>query len=122
MSSVTHPVEKKRLAYLKDHYVRGGASPQNWRKVKSFKKAKASRAFRKLHKSLERHCADAEAAPFASIRRLEGLKKSRVYQGGSFHLKQFVEHRLEKRQDMIGARKRRQAKRDQVQALLISIP
>lgn len=63
MSSVTNPAEKKRLAYQKDHYVRGGASPQNWRKVKSFKKAKASRAFRKLHKSLEPVCADDEEAP-----------------------------------------------------------
>lgn len=54
MSSITTPLEKKRLAYLKDHYVRGPASPKNWRKVKPFKKAKASRAVASSAKSSSR--------------------------------------------------------------------
>ena len=110
MSSVIHPVEKKRLAYLKDHYVRGGASPKNWRKVKPLKKAKASRAFRKPHKDLLPVCSDEESAPVASIRRLEGVRKRKVPQMGAVSLKEFVEWRQRKRSEMIGARKRRQAK------------
>jgi hypothetical protein len=114
MSSIANPVEKKRLAYLKDHYVRGGASPKNWRKVKSLKKAKACRAFRKMHKSLVPVCADEEAAPLASIRRLEGLKKIQISQMGAVSLKKFVEYRQQKRSEMIGARRRRHAKRNHV--------
>ena len=107
MSSITNPVEKKRLAYLKDHYVRGPASPKNWRKVKPFKKAKASRAFRKTHKALLPICADDESAPTASVRRLEGVRNEKVHQMGAVSLKEFVEWRQRKRREMIGARKRR---------------
>ena len=117
MSCITNPAEKKRLAYLKDHYVRGGASPMNWRKIKRLKKAKANRAFRKRHKSLDPVCTDEESAPINSTRRLEALRKSQVFQMGTVSLKKFVASRQQKRNDMIGARKLRQAKRRQALAL-----
>lgn len=109
MSSVTNPVEKKRLAYLKDHYVRGGESDKNWRKIKPLKKAKASRAFRKRTNELLPVSLNDETAPVASIRKLEGARKKTVFQMGAVHLKQFVERRKAKREAMIGARKRRRS-------------
>ena len=110
MSSIKNPLEKKRLAYLKDHYVRGGESDKNWRKTKPLKKAKANRAFRKKTNGLLPVCIDDETAPVASIRKLEGARKKAVSQMGAVHLKQFVARRKAKREAMIGARKRRFAK------------
>lgn len=111
MSSVKNPVEKKRLAYERDHYVRGGASPTNWRKVKSRKKAIANRSYRRRISDLLPVCANEESAPVASVRRLEGARKKIVPQMGAVSLKEFVAWRQRKRSEMIGARKLRRTKK-----------
>ena len=116
MSSVKNPVEKKRLAYQNDHYVRGGASPTNWRKVKRGKKAFANRSHRKRIKDLLPVCGDEESSPEASVRKFETIMRRTIYQMGAVSLKEFVVWRQRKRAEMIGARKLRRIKNDAVAA------
>src|SRR5215470_4660868 len=57
MSKVRDPVEKKRLAYARDHYNRGGQHDKGWRKIKPLKKMKARRAFREgIERSYAQFC------------------------------------------------------------------
>src|SRR5262245_15068840 len=72
MSKVKDPVEKKRLAYERDHYNRGGQTDKGWRKIKPRKKAKARRVFRRTSNALTRVSVVEEATPTATIRRLTG--------------------------------------------------
>ena len=111
MSRIKNPVEKKRIAYARDHYNRNGESNKAWRKTKPLKKAKANRAFRKKLKDLTPICSLDKSAPVASVRKLEGARHHKVSDWGQVHLREFVAWRKERRQSSIGARKRRSAKR-----------
>jgi hypothetical protein len=110
MSKVKDPVEKKRLAYARDHYSRGGESSKSWRKKKPLKKAKAHRAFRKISNDLMRVSAVEEAAPIAAIRRLGGMKQHEVRDWGVMSLREFVKSRRARRAASVGAKKRRSAR------------
>jgi hypothetical protein len=111
MSAVRHPLEKKRLAYSRDHYNRNGESNKAWRKTKPLKKAKAQRAFRKKSNDLLATCTSEETAPLASVRKRESARLRKITDWGSVALHDFVKGRKAKRQAMIGARKMRKAKR-----------
>ena len=110
MSKVKDPVEKKRLAYERDHYNRGGESNKGWRKKKPLKKAKARRAFRKISNDLTRVPTVEEATPVAAIRRLAGLKQHEVRDWGVMSLKEFVKSRFARRAASVGAKKKRRAR------------
>jgi hypothetical protein len=105
MSKVKDPVEKKRLAYERDHYNRGGESNKGWRKKKPLKKAKVRRAFRKTSNDLTRSSAVEEATPTAAIRKHGGLKQREVNDWGVMNLKVFVKCRLTRRAATVGAKK-----------------
>jgi hypothetical protein len=111
MSKVKDPVEKKRLAYERDHYNRGGQSDKGWRKIKPRKKAKARRVFRRTSSALMRVSADEEATPTATLRRLIGLKQHKVTDWGAMSLKEFVKSRFARRAAGRGAKKKRRARR-----------
>jgi len=109
MSKVKDPVEKKRLAYERDHYSRAGESNKSWRKKKPFKKAKARRVFRKASNDLTRVFAVEEAVPITAIRRLGGAKQHKVKDWGVMSLKEFVKSRFARRAAGVGAKKKRRA-------------
>jgi hypothetical protein len=111
MSKVKDPVEKKRLAYERDHYNRGGENAKSWRKKKPLKKAKARRVFRRTSNALTRVSAVEEATPTATSRRLSGLKQHEVTDWGVMSLKEFVKSRFARRAASIGAKKKRRARR-----------
>ncbi|MCW1924054.1 hypothetical protein OKA05_15915 [Luteolibacter arcticus] len=111
MSSIKNPLEKKRIAYLHDHCYRGCPSNKGWRKSKPLKKAKARRAFRKKANDLARVCLSEDAAPSASIRKQNGTRQAKVFDWGPVALAKFVAWKKSKREEMIGARKKRMAKR-----------
>lgn len=107
MSKAKDPIEKKRLAYERDHYNRGGESNKSWRKNKPLKKAKARRAFRKASNDLTRVSVVEEATPIAAIRRLGGVKQHEVIDWGVMSLKEFLKSRSARRAAGVGAKKRR---------------
>jgi hypothetical protein len=111
MSRIKNPVEKKRIAYLRDHYNRNGESHKAWRKTKPLKKAKARRAFRKKANDLIQICLSDESAPSASLRKQLGARQRQIFDWGPVTLREFVTWRKTKREETIGARKRRKAKR-----------
>jgi len=97
VSKVKDPVEKKRLAYKRDHYNRGGESNKSWRKSKPFKKAKARRAFRKNSNYFIRSSPLEEGTQIAANRKHGGVKQREVRDWGVMNLKQFVKSRLARR-------------------------
>lgn len=107
MSRIKNPVEKKQLAYARDHYNRNGESNKAWRKVKPLKKAINQRASRRITKAVLQHSRDEEE----QLRKLGNVKRRKVLDWGSVHLREFVAHRKQHRQEMIGARKKRLAAR-----------
>jgi hypothetical protein len=111
MSKVKDPVEKKRAAYERDHYSRGGESNKGWRKTKPLKKAKARRRFRKVLNDLARSSVAEETTPIAAMRKLGVVKQSKVIDWGVLSLKEFVRSRLARRAASVGAKKRRRALR-----------
>ena len=113
MSSVQNPAEKKRLAYERDQYNRGGENNKAWRKSKPVKKAKARRAYRKTANDLTRTCVADETVPTAACRKLEGVRQRRIIDWGSMSLREFVISRQAGRECAIGARQERTAKADQ---------
>jgi hypothetical protein len=110
MSKVRNPVEKKHLAYERDHYNRGGQHDKGWRKIKPLKKAKARRAFRKASNDLARSSAVKETTPTA-IRKHGGVKQRDVPDWGAMSLKSFVHSRLSRRAASVGVKKKRRASR-----------
>jgi hypothetical protein len=111
MSKARDPVEKKRLAYERDHYNRGGESNKGWRKKKPRKKAKARRAFRKTSNDLTHVSAVEEAAPISAIRSLGRAKQHEVTDWGVISLEEFVKSRFARRPAGVGAKKKRRARR-----------
>ncbi len=89
MSSVKNPIEKKRLAYERDHYNRNGESNKAWRKAKPVKKAKARRAFRKTANDLTRVCTTGDGGPSAAARKKEGIQKRRGADLGGKGIREF---------------------------------
>jgi hypothetical protein len=119
MSRITNPVEKKQLAYARDHYNRNGESNKGWRKIKPLKKAINQRASRRITKALLQHSRDEEE----QLRKLSNVKRRKVLDWGSIHLREFVANRKLHRLGMIGARKKRQALRiDQLMRLGVLPP
>ena len=121
MSAVKNPTEKKRLAYERDHYSRGGQHNKAWRRIKPAKKAHARRAFRKKANHLTRVCATNEVAPVAAIRDDGSLRQQPVCDWGTIHLGELVDQVLDHRGEMVGARKRRKERGGQNSTVIESI-
>jgi hypothetical protein len=111
MSKLRDPVEKKRPAYERDHYNRGGQHDKGWRKIRPLKKMKARRAFRKASNDHTRSSAVEETTPTAAIRKHGGVKQRDVPDWGAMSLKSFVHSRLSRRSASVGAKKKRRASR-----------
>ena len=111
MSSITNPIEKKKLAYARDHYNRNGESNKAWRRLKPLLKAKARRAYRKAAQDLIRlHAGDDDTA--ATVTRSVGnLQARRIADWGVIGLRDFVADRLTERASRSGAKQRRRAAR-----------
>lgn len=90
MSKITHPLEKKRVAYERDHYNRNGESNKAWRKTKPLKKAKARRAFRKANKDFLQVVGSSEDAPECVMRKQGGIQQRCVRDWGAIYLRKFV--------------------------------
>ena len=103
MSTIKDPVEKKRLAYDRDHYNRNGQHNKAWRRIKPLKKVQARRAYRKAANDLLRVCA-ADDAPLAATRAAGSILQRRVLDWGHMGLRDFVAR----------ARKRREADKQAV--------
>src|SRR5687768_17298379 len=108
MSSVHNPQEKKRLSYARDHYNRNGESNKAWRKAKPVKKRRARKGFRKSLNDLTRVVAAGQASENAE-RKLGSLRKKKVNDWGSIHLKEFVATRKRERSNRVKAKKLRRA-------------
>jgi hypothetical protein len=106
MSKVKSAPEKKRLAYAHDH-VTPAEYPHAFRKKWPRKKAKAERSAR--HKVRQLLDATGDDAIVGVIRR------KRVRKWGSISLREYVQFKQWKRQQMAGAHKGRRVERAQAE-------
>ena len=111
MSKVSHPEEKKRLSYERDHYNRGGQHDKAWRKIKPRKKTDARRAFRKALNNLVPAQVSEENEGKAVLRRIGSQQQEKVLDYGARPLGELVPSVIEGRKARVGAKKKRQAKR-----------
>jgi len=111
MSRTKNPIEKKRLAYERDHYNRNGESNKAWRKTKPIKKAKARRAFRKASNDLLKVAVAEADEPGAATRKQGSIRQRKIRDWGAMSLRKFVSFVSEKRAESIGAKKLRDALR-----------
>jgi hypothetical protein len=107
MSSVHRPQEKKRLAYLREHYAKG-KHDKAFRKGWPTKKRKAIRSFR--------HAADgmtkAAALDEGSDARISAIKQKPLSKWPVRTLKERLAQNLDKRARRIGAKRARHAARE----------
>src|SRR5260221_8207391 len=101
MSKIKSPPEKKRLAYGRDH-VSPAEYPHAFRKTWPRKRAKTQRAARcKVQEVLDATSDDKIAA---------AVPRKRVRKWGRISLRESVAIKKSKREQMVGARKARQAR------------
>jgi hypothetical protein len=89
MSSIKSAPEKKRLAYERDHYNRGGENNKTWRKTKQVKKAAARRTFRKAANGTLRAVDAADPDASNEPRKKQAIRQKSVVDWGPIHLREF---------------------------------
>ncbi|WP_020472593.1 hypothetical protein [Zavarzinella formosa] len=102
MSKVKSPVEKKALAYCRDH-VSPSEYPHGFRKTWPRKKIRPGRAARHKVRQILRTTGDDTLAAT--------VVRKKVRKWGVISLRESVDFKKWKRNQMIGARKARQARR-----------
>ena len=96
------PQEKKRLAYLRDHYYRGGESKIAWRRGKPLKKRKAIHSARRKYKAEIKKLAENDDPELSALRRLTTTKQRKISDWGVLSLREYVERAKEGRRRISG--------------------
>ena len=87
------PQEKKRLAYERDHYNRGGQSLPAWRRLKRRKKRKSTHSLRRKQRLQLLKLGGEDDSELAARRRYTTLKVRKVHDWGAIGLREFVDTR-----------------------------
>lgn len=98
------PQEKKKLAYLRDHYNRGGESKDAWRRGKPLKKRKARHSYRRKLK-MELAKISLENDPEVSAgRRYTTCSQKKIIDWGVISLREYVGCSLQGKRKIAGLR------------------
>ncbi|MGJ8657436.1 MAG: hypothetical protein ACSHX6_13385 [Akkermansiaceae bacterium] len=88
------PQEKKRLAYLRDHYCRGGESKVAWRRGKPLKKRKARHSYRRELKMELAKLSLNDSPELTACRRYTTCRQRVIIDWGVLSLRDYVDKAL----------------------------
>ena len=88
------PQEKKKRAYLRDHYNRGGESKEAWRRGKPLKKRKARHSYRRRLAMELAKLALEDNPEETAIRRYTTVRQKKIFDWGVMSLREYVDQAL----------------------------